>query len=609
MQCMRAVRFAFQRIGLPLALTAFAVSSAAQTPQLPSNPSSTSSSTPTTTPTSIPSEADVSSHPANGVQPKAPAVIDPSGPATSLETSESVFDVMAALNTCDYNQGLETSDPVRQKVRDDINQALQQSEPARETRDQLCAFVQTHTMNSPNLNLAAYISLALYLTPPPELTPNVPKSDLPPDAVPLVDLVPKLKAFAQAVNLHVIWVLHRAEYEAEVEKIHVPLSQMIVQMDLYLKQPPAGYGNRRFVVILEPLIAPGVVNARVYGGDYIVVASPVNGKLDLKQVKHTYLHFELEPMIYARSTSIDALTPILELVQPSPLPYEYKSDILSLVTECLIRAIEAHTMDTGVPVYKIPAHFDRNQLAAINNAENKYEHAVSSVRHQTVQSDMVQGFILTQYFYEQLRIFENSPTTLQEAVGEMIYGMNVDIEKRRIQDIVFVSHTDQDVLQRASAQSAILDQAERKLAAGDTSAAAQMAQQALSQHTSNPGRAQFILARADIMSGKMEAAVQAFTQATKISRDPRTIAWSHIYLGRLDDLQDNRQAAIEEYQAAMKTRDGKADTKNAAEAGLKAAFAPPQAARQHSSDQSGGSDADTDPASSTPPSSTNHPHL
>lgn len=604
MQHRRAVRFAFWVIGLPLALMAFAVSSSAQTPQLPSNQSSTSSSTPSATPTSIPNEADVSSHPAKGVQERTPAAIDPSGPATSLETSESVFDVMAALNTCGYNKGLAASDPVRQKVRDDINQALLQSEPARETRDQLCDFIQTHTMNGPNLNLAAYISLALYLTPPPELTPNVPKSDLPPDAVPLVDLVPKLKAFAQAVNLHVIWVLQHAAYEAEVEKIHVPLSQTIVQMDLYLKQPPAGYGNRRFVVILEPLIAPGEVNARVYGGDYIVVTSPVNGKLDLKAVKHTYLHFELEPMIYARSTSIDALTPILELVQPSPLPYEYKSDILSLVTECLIRAIEAHTMDTGVAVYKIPAHIDRNQLAAVNNAENRYEHAVSLVRHQTVQSDMVQGFILTQYFYEQLRIFENSPSTLQEAVGEMIYGMNVDIEKRRIQDIVFVSHTDQDVLQRASPQSVILDQAERKLAAGDTAGAAQLAQQALAQHTGNPGRAQFILARAEIMSGKMEAAVQAFTQATQISHDPRTVAWSHIYLGRLDDLQDNRQAALTEYQAAMKARDGKADTKNAAEAGLKAPFAPPQAARQQSSSQD---DPNEDPASSPSPS-TGRPH-
>ena len=170
----------------------------------------------------------------------------------------------------------------------------------------------------------------------------------------------------------------------------------------------------------------------------------------------------------------------------------------------------------------------------------------------------------------------------------MIYGMNVDIEKRRIQDIVFTSHTDQDVLRRAPVQSDILDQAERKLAAGDTSAAARMAQQALSQHTGNPGRAQFILARADIMSGKMDSAEQAFTQATQISHDLRTIAWSHIYLGRLDDLQGNRSAAIAEYQAAMQSRDGKPDTREAAEAGLKAPFAPPQAAEQDAPGQDSG---------------------
>lgn len=102
------------------------------------------------------------------------------------------------------------------------------------------------------------------------------------------------------------------------------------------------------------------------------------------------------------------------------------------------------------------------------------------------------------------------------------------------------------------------------------------------------------------MRGKMEAAVQSFTQATQISHDPRTIAWSHIYLGRLDDLQDNRQAAITEYQAAMKARDGKADTKNAAEAGLKAPFAPPQSARQQPNRQDDSNDA---PASSPAPSS------
>lgn len=589
LQYRRAVRFILWAIGLPIGVSALAASLSAQVtpaqtltqpPQLPSakNTPSSQQAAP------LPSAA-VPSQSANGAPQKPPAVIDPSGPATSVETSESVFDVMAALNTCGYNEGLSLSDPVRQKVRNDIDQVLLQSEPAREVRDKLCAFIHTHTMSSTNLNVAAYISLALFLTPPPDLTTNVATSDLPPDAAPIVDLLPRLRDFSQAVNLHLIWVLNHPAYEAEVEDIHVPLARMLVQMDLYLKQPPATYGPRRFMVILEPLIAPGEVNARVYGGDYIVVASPVNGHMDLAPVKHTYLRFVLEPLIYARSTSIDQLTPILELVQPSPLPYEFKSDILALVTECMIRAIEARTMDTGIPPYKIPAHIDRNQLAAVNNAENAYEHKVSEVRRQTVHNDMVQGFILTQYFYDQLYQFPESPRTLQEAVGEMVYGMNVDIEKRRVQDIVFASHTDLNRVQAVPVQSAMLDKAEEKLVAGDYPGAAELAQQALYQHTSSPGRAEFILARADIMSGKMGPAEQAFAIATKLSHNPRTIAWSHIYLGRLDDVEDNRAAAIAEYQAAMQTRDGKPDTKEAAEAGLKAPFGPPHAPGQDTRQQ------------------------
>ena len=53
-----------------------------------------------------------------------PTAIDPSGPATSIASSETMFDVMAALNACGYDQGLAESDPLRQKVRDDIDQSL-----------------------------------------------------------------------------------------------------------------------------------------------------------------------------------------------------------------------------------------------------------------------------------------------------------------------------------------------------------------------------------------------------------------------------------------------------------------------------------------------------
>jgi len=583
------VRFRFFTLGLSIAVwmlgSLSSVQSPAQTTTQPAGQSSSSSSSSSSGATTQPAESELTLHPPATALQKPPAVVNTNGPATSVEASESVFDVMAALNTCGYNEGLAVSDPVRQKVRDDITQALEKSESARQSRDRLCGFIHTHTMKSVKLNLAAYISLALFLTPPPELTPNVAPSDLPPDAATLIDLPQYLRDFSQAVDLHLIWVLHHPAYDAEVVNVHVPLAQMLVQMDLYMKQPPVTYGDRRFLVILEPLIAPGEMNARVYGGDYIVVESPVNGKIDLKPVKHTYLRFVLEPLIYARSTSIDKLTPILELVQPSPLSYQYKSDILSLVTECMIRAIEAHTMDTGIPPYKIPSHIDRNQLAAVNSAENDYEHKVEAVRRQAVRSDMVQGFILTDYFYGQFRQFQDNPTTLQEAVGEMVYGMNVDVEKHRVQDIVFAPQSDQDVMQPASPQAAMLDEGEKKLVAGDIAAAADIAQKVLDAHTGDSGRAEFLLARADIMSGKMDAAEQAFTQAAQVSHDLRTIAWSHIYLGRLADLQGDRTTAVAEYQTAMKTRDGRPDTAQAAEAGLKAPFAPPQAGRQNSDSQ------------------------
>lgn len=562
-------------LGLPLLAQSLS-QPASEQPAQNSNTSSSSSSNsgqPTEMQTAAPAQ-------------KAPAVLDSAGPLTSVTTSESLFDVMAGLNACGYNEGLAVSDPIRQTVRDEMNQALEKSESARQSRDKLCEFIHSHSMQSVRLNLASYISLALFLTPPPELTPNVATADLPPDAAPLVGVLPLLRDFSRAIDLHLIWALNHSAYDAEVVKAHVPVSKMLIQMDLYLKQPPATYGDRRFAVILEPLIAPGEMNARVYGGDYIVVESPVNGVIDLKPVKHTYLRFTLEPLIYARSESINKLTPILELVQPSPLSYQYKSDILSLVTECMLRAIEARTMDTGVPVYKVPAHLDRNQLAAANAAENAYEHKVGAIRRQQVHDDMVQGFILTDYFYQQFELFEHNSTSLREAVGEMVYGMNVDIEKRRVQDIAFAAPKNPDAVQQTSATGAMLDEGEKKLVAGDAAGAATLAQKALDAHTEYPGRAEFLLARADILSGKMEAAHQAFTQAAQAAHDLRTIAWSHIYLGRLADLQGNRDTAVAEYQAAMKTRDGRPDTTEAAEAGLKAPFAPPHSDSSSSSDPS-----------------------
>ncbi len=88
-------------------------------------------------------------------------------------------------------------------------------------------------------------------------------------------------------------------YDEEADKLHDPLSQMIVAANLYLKMPATTYDGRRFIVIFEPQLSPHTVNARIYGTDYIVVVSPVNGQIRMNDVRHTYLHYIIDPLLFA----------------------------------------------------------------------------------------------------------------------------------------------------------------------------------------------------------------------------------------------------------------------------------------------------------------------
>ena len=177
---------------------------------------------------------------------------------------------------------------------------------------------------------------------------------------------------------------------------------MIVSTNLYLKMPAATYDGRRFIVVIEPMLSPSTVNARIYGTDYVVVVSPVNGKIRMSDVRHTYLHYVIEPLLYARANAIDRTQPILKEIREAPLEFRYRSDTVPLTVECLIKAIEARTMDTGIPDYKIPANVDRSQLPRYEHERQLVEQKQEAVRVATVQHDMRQGFVLTQYFYEQL---------------------------------------------------------------------------------------------------------------------------------------------------------------------------------------------------------------
>jgi hypothetical protein len=524
-----------------------------------------------------------SSSPAGGqayVREKTPTLVDPAGPTISLISAEPIFDMAAALNVCGYDEGLATSAPERKRVRDEIAVALGKSEKARASRDAICLYIAQHKMTGTLRDVAQYISLSLYLSQPPELEVTADLTEMPPDATQVAEIAPLLKNFADATDLHGIWLTTHRLYDDEADKLHNGLTQMIVNTNLYLKMPASTYDGRRFIVVVEPQLSPGTVNARIYGTDYIVVLSPsAEGVVRMTDIRHTYLHYLIDPLLLARSNAIDRTVPVLKEIREAPLDFRYRSDTVSLTIECLIKAIEARTMDTGIANYKMPVGIDRSSLPKYEHERSVVQQKQEAVRVATMRHDMTQGFVLTQYFYEQMQLFEKDPASLRDTIGEMVYSMDVDQQVHRARLIEFDKESDTDVLVRSKPRKLTgLDLAEEKLALGDVKGAQTLMAQALKQNRdaetakAEQARAEFLTARIEAMTGHPEEAMADFQKTVAQSQEPRLVAWSHIYLARMLDLDCKREEAVAEYKQALEHRDGQQDTRVAAERGLKKAY-------------------------------------
>jgi tetratricopeptide (TPR) repeat protein len=122
--------------------------------------------------------------------------------------------------------------------------------------------------------------------------------------------------------------------------------------------------------------------------------------------------------------------------------------------------------------------------------------------------------------------------------------------------------------------------AEQALASGNPMEAGKLAQQSL-QAKEDPGRAYFVLAKVASFSGDMQGAQDDFQKAIASekdpAKDPHVLAWSYVYLGRIFDLQGERDNAVTQYKAALAVSDVPPEAKNAAERGVQQPYEPPTA--------------------------------
>jgi uncharacterized protein HemY len=170
----------------------------------------------------------------------------------------------------------------------------------------------------------------------------------------------------------------------------------------------------------------------------------------------------------------------------------------------------------------------------------------------------------------------------------MLAQIDVRKEQKRASQIQFASAADPELLQLARPKEGkLLIGAEERLSAGDAATAEKLAKEALAEKTEDPGRALFILAQI-ALNRNIDGARDYFEQALKATSEPKVIAWSHIYLGRILDLEDEqaggplRAEAVSHYKAAAGASDSMPEAKAAAEQGIEKPYQPPNHAGKES---------------------------
>ena len=412
----------------------------------------------------------------------------------------------------------------------------------------MCGFYEDHQQDNDSRTLSNYVSLALNMSDSPKLELRTPESDLPPDAIFVLGFLPLLQRFSEAANLDAIWQSNRPDYEQLIESLHLPVRDTLSSTDFYLKRNLSGYSKHEFTVFVEPLAAPGEVNSRNYGDDYFMVVSPTGaGEIRLDLLRHTYLHYILDGKVLSRGTTLERLSPLLESVKGAPLEDTYRFDMGMLLTESLIRAIEARLL--GGPK------------------------AAEKPKEQLAWDSTRQGFILTEYFYKKLVIFEGDEVGFDQAYADWLHDIDVPEQEKFAATIPFLGSSTPELVRKSQHKQLLVELAERALANENLEGARNYAQQAL-QAQEDQGRSLFVLARVAVAEGKPDEAQSCFERAASASSDPRIRGWSHVYLGRILDIQERRQEALEHYRAALNEK-GLPELKAAAEKGLQQQYQMP----------------------------------
>jgi len=494
-----------------------------------------------------------------------------SGPRTvearrtiAVETREQLFDTLCALDAAGFDSsGGATQTPGRAQLR---QQMLALRGPAVEA---LRKYYREHALADSGATFSRFVSFALAAGPPPKFEFELRREDLPPDALALEGFNEILANFYREAQLDLLWKHYQPEYDHGVEAYSAPVSEMTLRVTSYLREILKSNNPRTLSIYVE-LLAGGNTNFRNYGDHYELVVSP-NADLPVDDIRHAMLHFLLDPIAIKYRIQAERAMPLLEYAARAPrLPVEYHDDYSAFFDECLVRAVELRLKRLS------PADLS----AAIDQAESI-------------------GFVLVRPIYAGLNGFEKSEPAMGYYLPDLIKSIDVAGEARRLRGVKFAEAATADDASEAAGNNAagaakpaaaadpvddFLAEGQRQISARNGAAAATAFERVLAEHP-NDMRATYGLAVASALQGQPERARELFAKVIAASQntpgegsaqtDPSNVSWSHIYLGRMYDVEGQRDLAVIEYRAALSVAGVPESARAAAQRGVDTGYQTP----------------------------------
>jgi hypothetical protein len=479
----------------------------------------------------------------------------------SVESSSQLFATMCALDAAGFaaDESTLAETPSRLALREDL---LKMQGPSTEALRQ---FYRDHALGDPGETLSRYIAFALIAGPPPEFRFPVKRDLLPPDVLAIEGFQQILVNFYLEAQLENRWTTIEPEYARAAARYQSPVRRIVTVTNAYLRELLKPVYDRTFTVYVEPLVG-NRTNFRNNGDHYGIVVG-AGSQVPVEEIQHAYLHFMMDQLPLRHRKEVESKSALLNVAARAPrLPVQYQTDFLALTDECLVKAVELRLRHLS------PAQLD----SALADADQS-------------------GFVLVRPLVGQLQKFEKAEPAMSYYFTDLIAGIDVAAEQKRLKTIHYAAaKTSAATKQDASASRAQASELESWLAEGNRQIAAQDAAAAeatfekILAKSPDDSRGLYGLAIASVLSGRAGRARELFEKLVAApdpassaahksgeTADPSILAWSHVYLGRIDDLEGERDLAVAEYHAALAIAGAPEAAYVAAQRGVEEKYNPP----------------------------------